>query len=113
MSGCCNRAWFQGSTAHGFDNNAEAPDISHVNVARYVEAADKVLDLGIATQPEAPGVRKMRLSLAQPGGFVAGVIMHGDGVLLCKLPGNFAVYPDWARQNPGGGFHPGGRASCG
>ena len=69
-------------SAHGFDNNAEALDISHVNVAKYVEAADKVLDLAIATQPKAPEVRKVRLSLAQPGGFVAHVIMNGDGVLL-------------------------------
>ena len=69
-------------SAHGFDNNAEALDISHVNVAKYMEAADKVLDMAIATQPKAPEVRKVRLSLAQPGGFVAHVIMNGDGVLL-------------------------------
>ncbi len=69
-------------SAHGFDNNAEALDISHVNVAKYVEAADKVLDLAIATQPKAPEVRKVRLSLAQPGGFVAHVLLNGDGVLL-------------------------------
>ncbi len=69
-------------SAHGFDNNAEALDISHVNVAKYGEAADKVLDMAIATQPKAPEVRKVRLSLAQPGGFVAHIIMNGDGVLL-------------------------------
>src|SRR6202012_5773622 len=34
-------------SAHGFDTNSEALDISHVNVAKYVEAADKVLDLAI------------------------------------------------------------------
>ena len=36
-------------SAHGFDNNADALDISHVNLAKYVEAADKTLDLAIAT----------------------------------------------------------------
>ena len=69
-------------SAHGFDNNSDALDVSHVNVAKYVEAADKVLDLAIATQPKAPEVRKARLSLAQPGGFVAHVLLNGDGVLL-------------------------------
>lgn len=37
-------------SAHGFDNNADALDISHVNLARYLEAADRVLDLAIAKQ---------------------------------------------------------------
>ena len=69
-------------SAHGFDKNSDALDISHVNLAKYVEAADHTLDLAIATQPQAPTVRKERLSLAQPGGFVAHVIMNGDGVLL-------------------------------
>ncbi len=69
-------------SAHGFDNNSDALDISHVNLAKYVEAADKTLELAIATQPQAPTVRKERLSLVQPGGFVAHVVMNGDGVLL-------------------------------
>ena len=74
-------------SAHGFDNNSDALDISHVNLAKYVEAADKTLDLAIATQPQAPTVRKERLSLVQPGGFVAHVVMNGDGVLLRnKMP---------------------------
>jgi Protein of unknown function (DUF1592)/Protein of unknown function (DUF1588)/Protein of unknown function (DUF1587)/Protein of unknown function (DUF1595)/Protein of unknown function (DUF1585)/Planctomycete cytochrome C len=69
-------------SAHGFDNNADALDISHVNLAKYIEAADKALDLAIATSPKPPSVVKQRISLANPGGFVAHVIMHGDGVLL-------------------------------
>jgi hypothetical protein len=69
-------------SAHGFDNNSDALDISHVNLAKYVEAADKALDLAIATQPQAPTLRRERLSLVQPGGFVAHVVMNGDGVLL-------------------------------
>lgn len=69
-------------SAHGFDNNADALDISHVNLARYLEAADKTLDLAIATRPNAPAVQKRRISLANPAGFVAHVIMNGDGVLL-------------------------------
>lgn len=69
-------------SAHGFDKNSDALDISHVNLAKYVEAADRTLDLAIATRPEPPTVTKQRISLANPAGFVAHVLMNGDGVLL-------------------------------
>lgn len=69
-------------SAHGFDKNSDALDISHVNLAKYLEAADHVLDYAIATRPVAPTVQKRRISLANRGGFVAHVIMNGDGVLL-------------------------------
>jgi hypothetical protein len=69
-------------SAHGFDTNSDALDISHVNLAKYIESADKVLDLAVATQPEAPTVQKRRVSLANRGGFIAAIIMNGDGVLL-------------------------------
>ncbi len=73
--------------AHGFDKNSDALDISHVNLAKYIEAADRALDIVIATRPEAPPVVKQRISLANPAGFVAHVLMRGDGVLLKnKLP---------------------------
>src|SRR5207244_2752062 len=68
--------------AHGFDNNSEALDISHVNMAKYLEAADRALDMAIATRPTAPRVVRQRISLANPHGFVAHVLLHGDGVLL-------------------------------
>jgi hypothetical protein len=69
-------------SAHGFDNNGDALDISHVNLAKYLEAADRALDMAIATQPKPPTVVKQRISLANPHGFVAHVLLHGDGVLL-------------------------------
>ncbi len=69
-------------SAHGFDKNTDALDISHVNLAKYVEAADHVLDLAIATRPEAPTLHKTRLTLGSSGGFVAHVVLNGDGVLL-------------------------------
>jgi hypothetical protein len=68
--------------AHGFDNNADALDISHVNLAKYIEAADKALGMAIATSPKPPTVVKQRISLANHNGFVAHVLLHGDGVLL-------------------------------
>jgi mono/diheme cytochrome c family protein len=69
-------------SVHGFDKNADALDLSHVNLAKYLEAADRVLDVAIATRPRAPKPIKQRVSLANPPGFVAHVLMNGDGVLL-------------------------------
>jgi mono/diheme cytochrome c family protein len=69
-------------TAHGFDTNSDALDISHVNMAKYVAAADKALEMAIATRPRPPKVQKQRISLATPAGFVAHVLTNGDGVLL-------------------------------
>jgi len=69
-------------SAHGFDKNSDALDVSHVNVLKYFEAADHVLDYAIATRPTAPTVQKRRISLVNRGGFVAHVVMNGDGVLL-------------------------------
>jgi hypothetical protein len=69
-------------SAHGFDNNSDALDISHVNLAKYLEAVDHALNVAIATRPTPPAVVKQRISLANPSGFVAHVLLHGDGVLL-------------------------------
>lgn len=69
-------------SAHNFDNNADALDVSHVNLAKYFESADRVLDVAIAKQPMPPTVQKQRISLANPPGFVAHVLLNGDGVLL-------------------------------
>lgn len=68
-------------SAHGFDNNSDALDISHVNMAKYIEAADKTLDMAIATRPTAPASSVVRLSLA--GNYEPDImIMQGDAVLL-------------------------------
>ena len=53
-------------SAHGFDKNSDALDISHVNLTKYVEAADRTLDVAIATRPQPPTVTKQRISLAHP-----------------------------------------------
>lgn len=69
-------------SAYGYDKNADALEISHVNVAKYIEAADHVLNYAIATRPVPPLVQQRRISLANRGGFVAHIIMNGDGVQL-------------------------------
>ena len=85
-------------SAHGFDKNSDALDISHVNLAKYIEAADHVLNIAIATRPNPPSVTTRRISLANSGGFVTHVIMNGDGVLLKdKKPD--PDFPPAAEQN--------------
>ncbi|NBV21975.1 MAG: DUF1587 domain-containing protein, partial [Proteobacteria bacterium] len=64
-------------SAHGFDKNSDALDISHVNLAKYVEAAEHTLELATATRPNAPTVQKRRISLMNAGGFVTHVVMNG------------------------------------
>ena len=68
-------------SAHGFDKNSDALDISHVNLAKYVEAADHALDLAIATQPKPPASVNQRISLATQY-IVQVILLNGDAVLL-------------------------------
>lgn len=68
--------------SHGFDKVPEALDISHVNMAKYLESADHILDYAIATRPQPPTITNRRISLVNRGGFVAHIVMNGDGVLL-------------------------------
>ena len=69
-------------SAHGFDNNADALDISHVNMASYLAAADHVLNSAIAIQPKSPAVQKQRISLASRGNAASEAAMVGSCVLL-------------------------------
>ena len=66
-------------SAHGFDNNSDALDISHVNMAKYMEAATHALHYAIATQPSQPTVHTHKLHMASG---VRHVFLHGDAVLL-------------------------------
>ncbi len=80
-------------SAHGFDTNADALEISHVNMAQYLAAADLALDTAIATRPRAPRPIRQRISLANPHGFVAHILLNGDGVLLKDKKPNPAFPP--------------------
>lgn len=66
-------------SAHGFDKTSDALDISHVNLARYVEAADAALDMAIAVQPTPPRRQLHRFSLAR---HIHHILTNGDAVLL-------------------------------
>jgi hypothetical protein len=69
-----------GSVA-GFDKVGEALDVSHVQVARYMETAGRVLDRAVATRPDAPTVYRRRLYPADQYPFFVG-LSGGDCVLL-------------------------------
>lgn len=69
-------------SAQGFDKHPDALDLSHVNVAKYLEAADHILDYAIATRPEPPQIQHRRISLVNRGGFVAHITLNGDAILL-------------------------------
>ena len=69
-------------SSHGFDKNSEALSISHVNLAKYLEAADHLLDRAIATRPQPPRVQLTRTSLLNRAGQAPYLSMQGDCVLL-------------------------------
>ena len=69
-------------SAHGYDKNSEALSISHVNLSKYLDAADHTLDLAIATRPRAPRVQTVRTSLLDRGGQGPYLSLQGDVVLL-------------------------------
>ena len=91
-------------SAHGFDKNSDALDLSHVNLAKYVEAASHALDAAIATQPEAPPAQTARLSL---GGTYSGnlMLMNGDAVLLRDKQHDPVVPPAGVYPHVGHGQH--------
>ena len=91
-------------SAHGFDKNSDALDISHVNLAKYVEAAEHTLNVAIATQPAAPQPETVRLSLA---GTYSGdlMLMSGDAVLLRDKKHDPIVPPAGAYAHVGQGPH--------
>jgi hypothetical protein len=89
-------------SAHGFDTNADALDVSHVNLSRYLEAADKTLDMAIAVQPEAPPVESVRLSLAR--NYMPDImLMQGDAMLFRdkKIDPEFPPAGEYAHINQG------------
>ena len=92
-------------SAHGFDKNSDALDTSHVNVASYLAAADRVLDIAIATQPQAPVAKKQRLSLTSPGGGLAHGMLSGSAILLKGKAFDPAFPPTAAARHVGEGEH--------
>lgn len=68
-------------TAGGFNKVGEALDVSHVQMARYMDAARLAIDRAVATRPDAPTPYRRRLYPAEQYHFITG-LMGGDCVLL-------------------------------
>jgi hypothetical protein len=66
---------------HGFDKIGEALDVSHVQLSKYLEAADRAIDQAICTQPKPPGVLKRRVFPTSSMKFMQNV-GPGNAVLL-------------------------------
>lgn len=99
-------------SAHGFDKNSDALDISHVNLAKYLEAADLALNMAIATQPQPPTSTTRRVSLADV--YIVRLILgNGDAVLLkdkqpdAKFPPAGEEAVDLAAADKNGAFNNG------
>ena len=66
---------------HGFDKIGEALDVSHVQLSKYLEAADRALDQAICTQPKPPSVLRKRIFPTSSMKFMQNV-GPGNAVLL-------------------------------
>lgn len=66
---------------HGYDKSAAALDVSPIQMAKYLEAADAVLDLAIAKTLLPPQSQKVRMYAHENYDFGI-VIPNGDGVML-------------------------------
>lgn len=69
------------STRRGYDKIGEALDLSHVQLSRYMEAADFALDAAIATRPTPPPLMKKRIYPAMGNNFTK-MVCCGNGVLV-------------------------------
>jgi hypothetical protein len=70
--------------AHGFDRVGTALDLSHVQLTKYLEAADLALDQAIAIQPQPLERVKIRLGPLDRG-FVGAIGVLGKGSVVPLL----------------------------
>lgn len=85
--------------AHGYDKVGGALELSHVQLGKYMEAADRVLDAAIATRPQPQELFKERLF---PGDQyqIKIVITNGDAVCLKDFHYDPAVIAEPLRDKP-------------
>jgi mono/diheme cytochrome c family protein len=79
--------------ADGYDKVGAGLDISHVQLSKYIEAAEKTLNTAIATQPERPPLFQERL---YPGDqySIKIALTGGDAVCLKDLQYDPSVIPE-------------------
>ena len=78
--------------ANGFDKTGTALDLSYVQLAKYMEAADAALDVAIAPFAEAPAPFRKRLYAGQEYHF-GSLLMNGDAVFLKDMKYDDELYP--------------------
>jgi hypothetical protein len=83
--------------AHGYDKSGDGLELSHVQIAKYMEAADLALDVATATQIEAPEVLKERIYPTDRGGFRAP-LGNGEAVLLKDFKLDETIFPIPGKQ---------------
>ena len=93
-------------SAHGFDKNSDALDISHVNMAKYIAAADHTLNLAIATQPQPPASTTQRISLASQ--YIIRVVLQGGDCVMLKNKQPDPDFPPPGEHGHLGGLGPHG-----
>lgn len=78
--------------AFGYDKCGAGLELSHVQLAKYLEAADAALDLAIAPYKSRPETRRRRIYLGEDLGFQQW-IMKGNGVCLRDQRYDDSLFP--------------------
>lgn len=78
--------------AHGFNKVGTALDVSYVQMAKYMEAADVALDTAIAKYQEAPEVFQEKYYPAIEGD-MQNMLNHGDAVFLKNFKYDDSEFP--------------------
>ncbi|MEQ8789807.1 MAG: DUF1592 domain-containing protein [Pirellulaceae bacterium] len=92
-------------TAHGFDTVAEALNLSSVQMARYLEAADAALDEAMQLGPR-PATERRRFPALADGRFAQVVhkqreaVQIGEAVGLLRQPNSAQAPWTWRKINP-------------
>ena len=80
------------TSAGGFDNSAEALHVSSFLMARYLEAADQVLDLAIASGPRPPTINR-RFSIKDERA------VKPTGSVYRHVDDGVAIFSSWVSAN--------------
>ena len=78
--------------AYGYDKAADGLELSHVQMAKYMEAIDLALDAATAVQIDPPAVSKTKEYPTERNGFKISVYV-GDAVLLKDFKLDESIFP--------------------
>ncbi len=90
--------------AYGYDKSGDGLELSHVQIAKYLEVADLALDAATASQIEPPDVLQVREYPTQHNGYKAQLDINGTTTIREQLDKHrhdqvcAPVMPRWIRQ---------------